>query len=60
MFLSVKRQEKKRQCKVVAFETIVHVTHFCQLGTGGLDYKNKIKITWDFLAAARPVGPSSF
>ena len=43
MFFSV----KKRQCKVaVGFETedvvrIVHMTHFSQLGTGGLDYKNK-------------------
>ena len=44
VFLSVK---KKRQCKVaVGFETedvvrIVNMTHFSQLGTGGLDYKNK-------------------
>ena len=39
---------KKRQCKVaVGFETedvvrIVYMTHFSQLGTRGLDYKNKI------------------
>ena len=41
---------KKRQCKVAVgfgFETqdvvrIVHMTHFSHLGTGGLDYKNKI------------------
>ena len=40
----------------VGFETdvvpIVHMTHFCQLGTGGVDYKNKIKITWHFAGAA--------
>ena len=59
VFLSVK---KKRQCKVaVGFETedvvrIVHMTHFSQLGTEGLDCKNKgekNKITWHFFSASR-------
>ena len=43
VFLSV-----KKDCKAaVGFETedvvrTVHMTHFSHLGTGGLDYKNKI------------------
>ena len=46
VFLSV-----KKDCKAaVGFETedvvrTVHMTHFSHLGTGGLDYKNKIKKT---------------
>ena len=48
----------------VGFETdvvpIVHMTHFCQLGTGGLDYKNKIKITWHLLGASCGTFSASF
>jgi len=47
VFLSVKKKKKeKKRCKLaVGFETedvvpIVHMTHFCLLGTGQ-DYKDK-------------------